>query len=236
MGFLTETIDRLSAVPVCGYRANAPAATEPTALAAMALIGHGREEQAQPALDWLRQRQNHDGSLGVSETEDQPRWPTSLAVLTWLSEPVPHQKRIKKAITWILDARGRAMETPDEIGHDTTIVAWSWVQDTHSWIEPTALHVMALKAFGYCDHQRTYNGIRMLKDRLLPSGGCNCGNTIILGQALRPHLMPTGLALLALANETDEDGRIGLSLDYAERQVARQPTTASLASTPQRVH
>jgi hypothetical protein len=35
-------------------------------------------------------------------------------------------------------------------------------------------------------------------DRLLPAGGCNYGNTVVLGQTLRPHVQPTGLAMLAL--------------------------------------
>ena len=33
---------------------------------------------------------------------------------------------------------------------------------------------------------RTREGVRLLRDRLLPDGGCNYGNTTVLGQTLSP--------------------------------------------------
>jgi hypothetical protein len=69
----------------------------------------------------------------------------------------------------------------------------------------------------------------LLKDRLLPSGGCNYGNTIVFGQELRPHLQPTGLCLLALAGETDLDGRVERSIEYLIDQLSDRTTTASLS-------
>ncbi len=69
----------------------------------------------------------------------------------------------------------------------------------------------------------------LLTDRLLSGGGCNYGNTIVLGQELLPHVQPTGLALLALAGEADRDGRIGRSLDYLSAVLSEKTTSASLA-------
>src|SRR2546428_787916 len=82
----------------------------------------------------------------------------------------------------------------------------------------TAMHVLALKAAGHRDHPRTREAVRLLIDRLLPGGGCNYGNTIVLGQELRPQLQPTGLAMLALAGETDPDGRVAMSLAYLKSE------------------
>ena len=51
-------------------------------------------------------------------------------------------------------------------------------------------------------------GSAVLLDRQLPGGGLNYGNTYVLGQLMRPHVQPTGIALLALAGEADASGRI----------------------------
>ena len=68
----------------------------------------------------------------------------------------------------------------------------------------------------------------MIVDRLLPAGGCNYGNSIVLDQVLLPHIQPTGLAVMALAGEDVDDPRIELSLHYLERELCRETTTASL--------
>jgi hypothetical protein len=220
-------LDRLTDQPLAGYHAAAPIATEPTALAALALVAHDRADAASAALDWLAEHQNSDGSLGVSQHQREPRWPTSLAVLAW-NAAGRHEDAVAAAVNWILSERGRTYEDQPYVGHDASIPSWSWVENTHCWVEPTAMHVLALKAVGRPSHQRTRDGVRMLKDRLLPGGGCNYGNTVVLGQTLRPHLMPTGWALLALAGEKDDDGRIRRSLDFVQRSASRGTATASL--------
>jgi hypothetical protein len=69
----------------------------------------------------------------------------------------------------------------------------------------------------------------MLKDRLLLAGGCNYGNTVVLGQTLKPHMMPTGLTLLALASESDLDGRIRAAADFLLKSISHRVSTASLS-------
>ncbi len=64
---------------------------------------------------------------------------------------------------------------------------------------------------------------------MLPDGGCNYGNTVVLGQQLRPHVQPTGAALLALAGETDPSGRIQQSIDYLLNELSTRTTAASLS-------
>ena len=96
------------------------------------------------------------------------------------------------------------------------LVGWPWAEGTHSWVEPTALAVLALKSVGLGDHERTREAVRLLHDRLFSDGGCNYGNTVVLGQTLRPHLQPTALALLALWQEADRGGRVTRSIDYLE--------------------
>jgi hypothetical protein len=88
--------------------------------------------------------------------------------------------------------------------------------------------VRSLKAAGHNNHPRTREAIKLLVDRQLPSGGCNYGNTEVMGQALLPHVQPTGLAMLALAGESDEQGRMERSLAYLRQTLSARTTTASL--------
>ncbi len=222
MTWLDELLDRLASLIPCGYHAAGPASSEPTALAALALIALGRDDASRNALDWLAQLQNADGSVGPTATQSTPGWPTGLVVLSakaWKTAMAHGSHRnlpssatlkfdINRAVAWILQTRGEALPRAPEMGHDTTLVGWPWVEETHSWLEPTAMQVLALKAVGQGNHPRTREAIRLLIDRLLPDGGCNYGNTVVMDQVLRPHLQPTGLAMLALAGESNFDGRI----------------------------
>jgi hypothetical protein len=131
-------------------------------------------------------------------------------------------------VNWILQTAGDSAES-DELLRKSAVVGWPWVNGTYSWVEPTAIHVVALKAAGFAAHPRTREALAMLIDRLLPAGGCNYGNTIVLGQELRPHVQPTGLAMLALAGQPDADGRIKRSLDFLASSLSAETTSASLS-------
>ncbi len=233
MDWLHDTLDQLAAQPVIGYAPSQSPATEPTALAALALIAADRNREAAPALDFLVACQAKEGAVGIRQGESSPGWPTSLAVLAWrgaddASGRDRYSSHRRRAVDWILEARGTALPKSPEMGHNTQLVAWSWADQTHSWIEPTALHVLALKRAGLGHHQRVREAVKLLIDRLLPAGGCNYGNTAVLGQTLRPHVQPTGLAMLALAGESD-DAPCARSLAYLQRALAPPITATSLA-------
>jgi hypothetical protein len=213
----------------CGYSQGGTYATEPTSLAALALAGHGRATAARPALGWLASLQAADGSIGVRAGEATPCWPTALALAAWSTEPARYQRPIELARDWLLAASGHSQPRSPQMGHDSTLVGWPWVMGTHSWVEPTAWSVLALKAAGNASHPRTREAVRLLVDRLLPDGGCNYGNTTVLGQQLRPHLQPTGLILMALAGETIVDPRLARSLDYLQRELSARTPAASLS-------
>jgi hypothetical protein len=230
MSWLDSALDTLTRRPTCGYGVDAAPASEPSALAALALHVHGRVEAARPALEWLAKIQGDDGSVGVRAGEATPAWPTSLAVIAWKAcAEERFGGRIERAVAWILSARGESTARAVEFGHDTEIAAWSYAEATHSWIEPTALHVVALKTAARGEHTRTRDGVRMLIDRQLPDGGCNYGNTSVLGQMLRPHVQPTGIALLALAGEADSSGRVATSVQWLRHAIGPRTTAASLS-------
>lgn len=233
--WVETTVDQLAAAPMWAYDAGGTPMSEPTAWAALTLAGHGRTEAAERACQWLANIRGTDGSVGISAAEATPQWPTAAAVLAWLAfdrqrETPEFADAAQRAIRWLFGIRGTAAaSTGDTVGHDTTLIAWPWVEGTHSWLEPTAWAVLALKATGQHDHPRTRDGVRVMIDRLLPEGGCNYGNTFVLGQKLIAHLEPTGLVLAALAGETDTDGRISKTITYAAESIGPTTTAASLA-------
>jgi hypothetical protein len=235
--WVDECLDELARCSAWGYHADGPAASEPTALAALALSAHGRGGAAQAAVDWLMAMQSDDGSVGVTRQQAKPAWPTSLAVLAWtaalkledsVTSPQRKQGIRQRAIDWMLSLKGEIVTETEPLSHDRTLVGWPWIEGTHSWVEPTGLCVLALKATGYREHSRTREAVRLLIDRLLPTGGCNYGNTFVLGQKLLPHVQPTGLCLLALAGETIADPRLSRSIDYLRSSLAAGMATASM--------
>lgn len=214
-----------------GYRPESPPCVEPTVMAALALLADG-EGQSCPdccraAMDsarWLATIQQSSGALGLSATMPAPRWGTALGLLAW-SATGECPEAVPRALEWMLTHGGTTWApTPDTaFGHDTTIPGWAWVEGTHSWVEPTAWAVLALRRVGQGEHERTRDGQRLLRDRSLRSGGWNYGNSQVFGTDLRPQPGPTGLALLALAGGDDPDApRIALAGDYLERVL---PTT-----------
>lgn len=232
--WITEVLDRLSEAPVCSYGAGMSPATEPTALAAMALASYGRHADAATSLDWLASIQTVEGSVGISAAEWLPRWPTSLAVLAWCaarhySETLDrYDAAIWAAVRWLIRTRSKPQETNELIGHNTMLIGWPWMHGTHAWVQPTALAVMALKATSNGGNPRAREGIRILEDRQLPHGGWNYGNTTVLGHELRPHLEPSGMALLALAGEPNAPGAFESSIRFVRESLTADTPTASL--------
>lgn len=234
MDYLETALLRLAETRDCGYHAGAVAAAEPTALAALALLAHGRETAAQRLLDDLAVYQTANGSVRIETTQSDPGWPTGLAVMAWRAaqktaiRDVAYGAAVDRALRWLLKTEGAISETVDWRGHETAISGWPWVAGTHAWVEPTAFSLMALKHTLHARHPRARQAALLLVDRLLETGGCNYGNTVVFGQALRPHVQPTGICLLALAGEDDPTGRIGRSCEYLHRELSEKTATASL--------
>lgn len=238
MDWQDQAVRQLCAAPCSGYQSSGSLAAEPTALASLALSAWDRPGPAGEAAAWLAARQSPDGAVGVCEPTSSPSWPTALAVLAWrvvdgrlelADQTAVFGEHIQRGIRHILSQASEPLPDSSDIGHNTRLIAWPWVAGTHAWVEPTALSVLALKACGYAAHPRTRDGVRLLMDRLLPTGGCNYGNTVVLGRTQRPHLQPTGLAVLALAGEEDPHRRLDRSLDFLATNTTSATASMSLA-------
>ncbi|GMU84173.1 MAG: hypothetical protein AMXMBFR47_40430 [Planctomycetota bacterium] len=186
------------------YSARGAGAAEPTALGTLALLSRP-DMEARPAAtrgaEWLASIQKSGGEVPVSAELAGPCWPTSLAVLAWLrADAGRFRDSVTRAVRWMLacTAKTSSVRTAEH-QHDASLVGWAWVDGTHSWVEPTAYAMLALRAAGHAAQPRFDEAQRLIVDRAIPSGGWNYGNTQVLANTLRPFPETTGVALAALA-------------------------------------
>jgi hypothetical protein len=78
------------------------------------------------------------------------------------------------------------------------------------------------------DHPRVREGLRLIRDRAIVSGGWNYGNNAAFGRDLRPQPAPTGLALLALAGVVDPSETIERATRYLQRALPETRSAQSL--------
>jgi hypothetical protein len=148
-------------------------------------------------------------------------------VLAWHHSPAHHESQ-RKGLEFLLATTGKHWQKKKDspVGHDTALRGWPWIEETHSWVEPTALVLMALSLNGKGDHQRAREAECMLLDRQLPSGGWNFGNTTVFGRQVRPMPESTGLALSALVNMTARRS-VEKSISYLKKETGRLKTPLS---------
>jgi hypothetical protein len=224
--------------PAWAYRPGLAPAVEPTVLSVLALIATNNELSGQAsaetstapaankpatkpigpsACEWMKKLQQPDGSIALTERLLKPGWGTAYSLLHWSRFPGFEEARAG-ASHWLLTTKGHAfastVENAHTIGHDPTLVGWPWVAGTHSWVEPTSLAILALDREGLSAHPRVQEGIALVLDRALSSGGWNYGNKSVYGKPLRPQPGPTGVALLALANHDRSSKTVSLAINY----------------------
>jgi hypothetical protein len=179
----------------------------------------------------LIQEQEKDGRLCVDREHTDSYWPTALAILAWQNSPSSHEAQ-SRAIRFLIETTGlhRPRQWFDAAGHDPLLKGWPWIDGTHSWIEPTALNVLALKVTGHAQHERVLEAIRMILDRQLPHGGWNYGSTYVFGREHLPMPESTGAALAGLAGMVGQE-KVARSLAYLQGEADRLRTPISLGWT-----
>src|SRR6188508_1918996 len=152
MAWIDELVTRLSDSSAWSYRPGGPTAVEPTALAVLALVGHGRADRASAALEELLKLQAPDGSFGIYQGEPTgaPHWTTAFAVTALVAAERelppgdPRRDRFRASVVaadkFLLERiPSTVFDLTTDISHDTTLHCWPWVGGTHSWLEPTAM-------------------------------------------------------------------------------------------------
>ena len=219
------------ALPEGGFpaRGGEPFRSDATAWAILALSqlvsGHSL---LGPARDRLTTAQDPDGRVSMSREHEEAFWPTALSILAWHGSQA-HESHCRRGVLFLLKTTGkhRSKNPDDPVGHDPSIPGWPWIDGTHSWIEPTALSVLALKVAGHGQHDRVRQATEMMLDRQLAHGGWNYGNTTVFGRELHPMPESTGAALAGLVGQA-EPGTVARSLDYLQGEVDRLRTPVSL--------
>ena len=219
------------ALPEGGFpsRSSEPFRSDATAWAILPLLFSDRNH---PLLVSARARlaevQTENGSVSVAMDHRDAYWPTALSVLAWNGSPI-HKFHRHRGVQFLLETTGKHWTKGPEVPvqHDPSIPGWSWIAGTHSWVEPTALAVCALRNSGLAQHQRVSEGVRMLMDRQLPTGGWNYGNTKVFGSELHPDPESTGAALQALAGLVPY-AEISKSIDYLKTEARRVRTPIAL--------
>ncbi|MBX3350059.1 MAG: terpene cyclase/mutase family protein [Nitrospira sp.] len=188
----------------------------------------GSAELLDQSRHLLMREQLPDGRLCVNKSHPASYWPTPMAILAWQDSQSCREAQ-QRSVRFLLDTTGfhfsRDSDAP--AAHDSLLKGWPWVDETHSWVEPTAMSVIALRATGYGRHDRVQEAVRMLLDRQLPHGGWNYGNTLVFGKEL--HSMPesTGAALTSLAGLVERES-VRASLAYLQHKVSSLRTPISL--------
>jgi hypothetical protein len=215
-----------------GLFENRDSATGPDALAwgILALeVSNFRKDGLNRLRTELVNFQMSDGRFSLSKNSPDTFWPTPIALLGLLHSP-GFQENKTRAIEFLLTTQGlHWKKQPDDPSqHDPSIIGWPWIENTHSWIIPTALSVITLKICGIAGHPRIAEGIHMILNRQLPAGGWNYGNTIVFKSVLRPIPECTGFALSALQGFVSDDQVAG-SLSYLKNQAETLRTPLSLS-------
>ena len=219
------------ALPEGGFpaRGGEPFRSDATAWAILAL---SQRTSAHPVLASARDRlttaQDPDGRVSISREHEEVFWPTALSVLAWNGSQA-HESHCSLGVKFLLNTTGqhRSKNPDDPVGHDPSIPGWPWIGGTHSWIEPTALSVIALRVARHGQHDRVREAIRMILDRQLPHGGWNYGNTTVFGRELHPMPESTGAALTGLAGVVGQE-MVARSISYLQGEVDRLRTPISL--------
>jgi hypothetical protein len=212
-----------------GYEAGRRSRLEPTC---WALLAHAKPREDAHGI--LAAWPSNGGAL-VEHREGLANWTFhALALSTRLALGAASAVELHPLAKALTDARGLAAKSSPAQRQDNSLQGWSWIDDTFSWVEPTAWALLALKicrAKGMAvsgSGKRIRDGEAVLRDRVCVTGGWNYGNSNVLGQNLPAYIPTTAIALLALQDRGDETF-VQRSLEYLEAHAAGHASTRALA-------
>lgn len=197
-----------------GYYAGKSSRLEPTCWALLAL-GSASDDAV------LRNWALKDGFL-IDPNSPTPNYGFhGLALLTLLARRAEHAASNQRLITALQDARGVKLADRGAVRQRNDLEAWSWMEGTFSWIEPTAWCLIALKKARSLalavDASRLADGDLVLFDRCCSLGGWNYGNSNMLGKELPAYVSTTALGLLALQDRRSHEA-VGKSVQLLQQE------------------
>ncbi len=211
------------------YYAGKTSRLEPTVWALLALHAAGERVSLDPLLAWPRRdgwfvdRSSDAVNVGFNALGRDCAWRA-------LAPDAPAGRALAAALVdgpW-----HQAAAVADQSCKTTACRAGPWIDGTFSWVEPTAMAVIALKRHRALPgaQARIAEGQRLLLDRACRVGGWNYGNANVLGRQLEPHTPPTALALMALRDRRDSDA-VQRSHQYLSAHALDERSGLALALT-----
>lgn len=204
-------------------------ATEPTALAVLALAGDIAYSSAVArGRAWLLKQQRPDGGWPPRPAVQTSTYVTALALLAL--DGAADLRVLRGGTEWLLRQRNRESSVAHRLrlfllGKRPEMIleqAWSWYPQTAGWVTPTALAVLALRRWAGAQLKpvvevRVGKGQEYLWGRQCRDGGWNHGASRALGYEADSYPETTGQALLALHGTTSP--RLARALAAAERHL-----------------
>ncbi len=222
------------------YYAGQPARIEPTCWALLALSYSATPREAAvvtPARRFLRSLMQPSGLLvGPNTPGPNYAW-NGLALLALnAKDDLDLADRLSTAL---LAARGiRIDDSTAAVRQNNALQAWPWTDGTFSWLEPTALCLLALKVrrvAGAAVAARMADAEAVIFDRVCESGGWNYGNAHVMAQDLRPYVPTTALVLLAMQDKAAHP-IVRRSLDWLAAHATAEPATMACATATMCLH
>jgi hypothetical protein len=232
-----------------GYRPGYGSRVEPTCWVLQALLNAPQSDADAEAVtrgfQFVRKAQLPDGSWPSTQGEPSGCWVTSLACWT-LTVASDSPQVVAAGLNWLCQDWPRD-STPwqrllrrfsaqrDIFPINDSYRGWGWTPHTSSWVEPTSFALLALEQASKdllppAAARRRQLAEAMLRDRMCPGGGWNCGNPKVYGVPGAPLVLPTAWALLALRAHPEWPENV-MSLNWLEQSISKIQGPASLALT-----
>jgi hypothetical protein len=215
-----------------GYYPGKASRLEPTCWALLALARHsGTAVDVAPLQKWPRQDAWFVDAKGAPINYAF----NALAALTLLENP--EATSLSSAVAaQVVRVRGVRLEQAEMLRQDNSLQAWSWIDQTFSWVEPTAWCLLLLKKLRQGQRaalppeaaDRIRIGEQMLLDRACKTGGWNYGGSNVYGQELWAYVPTTALGLLAMQDRRD-DPIVKTSLAFLQKDAGTERSAPALA-------
>lgn len=230
----TRLVDLAAASGGWPYHAGQPPRIEPTCWALLALSGVSspRETAAvQAARRFLRSLLQPSGLLVEPNTPGPNYAWNGLALLALNGrDDLDLADRLSASL---LGVRGIRIDDSAGVMHQNNkLQAWPWTEGTFSWLEPTALCLLALKVRRVAAPElaaRVADAESIIFDRVCDPAGWNYGNAHVMAQDLRPYVPTTALVLLAMQDKRDHPV-VRRSLDWLASHATAEPATMACAT------
>jgi hypothetical protein len=202
---------------------------EPTVWALLALA---RDADRPVEIDGLLRWPSKDGWLVDGPADAPVNYPfNALAALACVNR-VGAAPLVTAIAKQLVGAKGIALQQNEVQRQDNALQAWPWIDQTFSWVEPTAWCTLFLKKIralsipGAAD--RVTIAERVIRDRVCVDGGWNYGSSNVYGQELYPYVPTTAIALLAMQDQR-ADPAVVKSVKYLQANAGTELSSMALS-------